>query len=414
MALGFVGRLGITPDHPAMKAAANGDHSLLKAHLASLGDKAKGWEQYVALAEKSHADGKTVAEQKAAATAQLVHDAAGGVEAWTEIQTWAKANAEPNERAEVNAALKAGGMQAQAMVAYLKGLYEGASGTTVKPAEAVVPAAKPNANGPGPSPDRRAVRAWKSRPSAASWGYSFNESPAVRRPPVPPARRPAQGHLIGRASALPIRYPYSTRPGSVTYWWDCTGGSHHQISEANLALNTYTPTRPAQANGAGSTLALVIEEFTGLVQGTLDRMSVCAPRIPVRPVKGTATITNFGVGQSTIQAIVPGTQPDGSVSKFGKASMTIDTTILARAILPLLETFQTDYDARALIAEEHGRLLARQFDQTFFIQATKAGQLTANRFGLTAAGHNGGSQVTLSQVSDAPIRRCCTRASSIC
>lgn len=147
MALGFVGKLGITPDHPAMKAAANGDHSLLKAHLASLGDKAKGWEQYVALAEKSHADGKTQAEAKSAATTQLVHDAAGGAEAWGEIQTWAKANAEPHERTEVNAALKAGGMQAQAMVAYLKGLYEGASGTTITPAAAVKPGVKPNAAG---------------------------------------------------------------------------------------------------------------------------------------------------------------------------------------------------------------------------------------------------------------------------
>lgn len=176
MALGFVGKLGIGPEHPAMVAAANGDHSLLKAHLASLGAKAQGWEQYIALAEKSHADGKTAAEAKAAATAQLVHDAAGGVEAWTEIQSWAKANAEPNERAEVNAALKAGGMQAQAMVAYLKGLYEGASGTTVKPAEAVVPAAKPNAGGPGQALTATQY-AMEVQALRGKLGHSFNESP---------------------------------------------------------------------------------------------------------------------------------------------------------------------------------------------------------------------------------------------
>lgn len=167
-----------------------------------------------------------------------------------------------------------------------------------------------------------------------------------------------------------------------------------------MALDTYTIVRPAQANGAGSISALQIEEFTGLVQGTLARMSVCAPRISVRPVRGTGVITNFAVGQSTLQTIVPGTIPDGSVTKFGKAQMVIDTTIIARAILPLLETFQTEYDARAEIATEHGKLLAKQFDQTFFIQATKAGLLTANRFGLTAAGHTGGSQVTLANTAD--------------
>lgn len=162
----------------------------------------------------------------------------------------------------------------------------------------------------------------------------------------------------------------------------------------------FTQTRPGQSNATGDVRALVIEEFTGIVEGTLARLSVCAPRIPVRPVRGTSTLTNFAVGKSTIQALTPGTAVDGSVSKFGKVSMTVDTTIIARAVLPLLETFQVSYDARSEIGREHGQELAKQFDQTFFIQAAKAGGLTANTFGLTAAGHVGGSQVTFSGASD--------------
>lgn len=168
-----------------------------------------------------------------------------------------------------------------------------------------------------------------------------------------------------------------------------------------MALDdVFTITRPAAQDNGANVRALVIEEFTGMVQGTLARMSVCAPRIPVRPVKGTSTITNFGVGKSTIQKITPGQPIDGSITKFGKTTMTVDTTIIARAVLPLLETFQTSYDARSEIAQEHGKELAKQFDQTFFIQAVKAGLLTANKFGLTAAGHTGGSQVTLAGASD--------------
>lgn len=167
-----------------------------------------------------------------------------------------------------------------------------------------------------------------------------------------------------------------------------------------MALDSYTINRPGQANGTGDVHALHIEEFTGLVQGTLNRLSVCAPRIPVKSLRGTSTMTNFGVGKSTLQALTPGQIPDGTVTKFGKASMTIDTTILARDVIPLLESFQTEYDARAEIAQEHGKELAKQFDQSFFIQATKAGLLTANRFGLTAAGHTGGSQVTFATGSD--------------
>lgn len=168
-----------------------------------------------------------------------------------------------------------------------------------------------------------------------------------------------------------------------------------------MALDdVYTITRPGQANGSGDVDALHIEEFTGLVQGTLDRLSVMAPRIPVRPVRGTSTINNFGVGKSVIQKITPGNPIDGTVTKFGKTTMTIDTTIIARAVLPLLETFQTSYDSRAEIAMEHGKELAKQFDSTFSIQALKAGAMTANKFGLTAAGHTGGSQVVLSGASD--------------
>lgn len=168
-----------------------------------------------------------------------------------------------------------------------------------------------------------------------------------------------------------------------------------------MALDdTYTITRPGQANGTGDIDALHIEEFTGLVEGTLARMSVLAPRIPLKGVRGTSVITNFAVGKSTLQKITPGSPIDGTVNKFGKASMTIDTTIIARAVLPLLEVFQTQYDARSEIATEHGKELAKHYDQSFFIQAIKAGALTANRFGLTAAGHTGGSQVVFTGASD--------------
>ena len=166
--------------------------------------------------------------------------------------------------------------------------------------------------------------------------------------------------------------------------------------------DAFTLIRPGQANGAGATDALHLEEFGGLVQGTFERMSVCAPRIPIRSVRGTSTVSNFGVGKSTVSKItVDGKAPDATSSnKFGKTSFNIDTTILARAVLPLLEVFQTSYDARAEIAREHAKELAKQYDQTFFVQATIAGLLTANKFGLTAAGHDGGSQVTFTGASD--------------
>ena len=173
-----------------------------------------------------------------------------------------------------------------------------------------------------------------------------------------------------------------------------------------MALDdTYNIVRPGQANSTGSISALHLEEFTGVVESTIERKSALAGWIPVRPVKGTSTITNFAVGESTLQKATPGTTPDGTLTDFAKRILTVDTVILARAVLPLLETFQTSYDSRKEIGLEHGKKIAKFKDQSFFIQAIKAALLTeSSYFGGVAgkpAGHSGGSQYTLALAGDA-------------
>ena len=173
-----------------------------------------------------------------------------------------------------------------------------------------------------------------------------------------------------------------------------------------MALDdTYNIVRPGQANSTGSISALHLEEFTGVVESTIERKSALAGWVPVRPVKGTSTITNFAVGESTLQKATPGTTPDGTLTDFAKRILTVDTVILARAVLPLLETFQTSYDSRKEIGLEHGKKIAKFKDQSFFIQAIKAALLTESSYagGVAGkpAGHSGGSQYTLAAAGDA-------------
>ena len=171
--------------------------------------------------------------------------------------------------------------------------------------------------------------------------------------------------------------------------------------------DSYSIVRPGQSNQAGGVNALALEEFTGVVESTLERQSVLKGWIPVRTVKGTNTITNFAVGESTLQKAVPGgPSPDGTGTDFAKRTLSIDTVILARAVLPLLESFQTSYDARAEIGKEHGKKIAKFTDQSFFIQAIKAALMTDSAYrGAGAAGkplgHFGGSQQTLGAAGDA-------------
>jgi hypothetical protein len=169
--------------------------------------------------------------------------------------------------------------------------------------------------------------------------------------------------------------------------------------------DSYNIVRPGQSNQAGSTAALHLEEYTGVVESTIERKSVLKGMIPIRPVRGTSVITNFAVGESTLQKATAGAPIDGTGTDFAKRTLTIDTVILARAVLPLLETFQTSYDARKEIGMEHGKKIAKFYDQSFFIQAIKAALFTESTYkGSGAAGkpagHFGGSQQTLAAGGD--------------
>lgn len=133
LALQFIGKAGVASDHPAVVAAASGDFSILKATLAAKG--VQGWEQFVALGEDAYKRNQAKSEEKANALKTLVHNTVGGAEQWAEIQTWASANADPGEKAEINAMLNAGGLQAKQAARYLAECYAAANNVEVNPAD---------------------------------------------------------------------------------------------------------------------------------------------------------------------------------------------------------------------------------------------------------------------------------------
>lgn len=137
VALSFVGKLGISMEHPAMQATATGDFSLIKAHLATMGDKAAGWEQMVALAEGSYTRTSEAQAATATAVATAVHAVAGSPEAWAEVKAWASTKATPEEKADLNAMFDAGPRQARAAAMMIMEAYSKATGTVTKPASAV-------------------------------------------------------------------------------------------------------------------------------------------------------------------------------------------------------------------------------------------------------------------------------------
>lgn len=166
-----------------------------------------------------------------------------------------------------------------------------------------------------------------------------------------------------------------------------------------MPILTVNPTLPNQKQGAGDDLALSIEEFTGIVEGTIGRTSKAAPFVNIRPVRGTSTLSNEGIGESTLQVLTKGQAPDATINQANRINLTVDTTVLARNWVAQIDDFQKNYDFKSQIGVEHGKKIAKFHDQAFFIQAAKAAALSASAYGLP--GHAGGTTKTLAAAGDA-------------
>lgn len=143
--LTFIGSLGITGDDPAMQAAAKGDFSILEAKLATLGDKARGWQQMIELGKSVYKDAEARRTEQVKRTDAAILSVVQSTENWNEIKSWAAKNATPEEKAELNRMVDAGPVQARAAATLLLEAYRKASGTAVNPRSPLSPNASPAA-----------------------------------------------------------------------------------------------------------------------------------------------------------------------------------------------------------------------------------------------------------------------------
>lgn len=163
-------------------------------------------------------------------------------------------------------------------------------------------------------------------------------------------------------------------------------------------------TRPGQLDQTGDIMATAVTEYSETVQHTIERRSALSGFITPRTVRGTNSIGNFGFGKSEIGVVTPGEAPAATKNDVGKVTLTIDTVVYTRHALPLLETFQTSYDARVELGVEDGIEMAKFWDQAFFIQAAKASLLSDSAYSAVANkpdGWKGGSIETLAAAGDA-------------
>ncbi|GEM_PF-2973240 len=162
-------------------------------------------------------------------------------------------------------------------------------------------------------------------------------------------------------------------------------------------------TRPGQLDQTGDINATAVTEYNQAVEHTIARKSKLHGFVPVRPVRGTNKIGSFAFGESTVQKLVVGEAPPATKNDVGKNTLTVDTVVLQRHMVPLLEDFQTSYDTRTELGVEDGRAMAKFMDQSYFIQAAKIAQVTNSTYSSVSgkpAGFKGGSVKALSAAGD--------------
>lgn len=163
------------------------------------------------------------------------------------------------------------------------------------------------------------------------------------------------------------------------------------------------PVLPNQINQSGDTNALILEQFTGDVEHTMQSNSMLDKFFPRRTVKGTNTLTKKAIGRTKLQKLKRGDAPDGTQVDFSKASVTVDTMLLSRHSIWVLDDIFTDIDTRKEIAIEQGMEIAEFVDQTISISAAKAAAKTQSQYfanGKTPEGHFPATQVVLASAGD--------------
>lgn len=148
---------------------------------------------------------------------------------------------------------------------------------------------------------------------------------------------------------------------------------------------------------------LLIDQYGGEVESQFAKSSFMREFVKVRPVRGTDTIVNNRVGKTTLKKLVAGVRPEAESTPFGKVTLTVDTVILARDNRSMLNDFQTHFDARMELAQDHGKEIGKFFDQAFIIMGIKGALAPAPVLGDGTASKQSigaGKNATLASAGD--------------
>ena len=176
--LSYIGEQGLDHDNPAVKAALSGDFAQLEVELLKKG--AVGADKIIDLAQRSFEKYQEEEQSNLAETGKALIEIAGGEDQWEEVVTWAKDNAEPEEKEEINALLQKGGISAKIAAQFLVSSYRNTQGTEFEGKSAAPAAATPAASAPS-GPISRVEFAKEAERLYRKVGEGYQKTPQYRQ-----------------------------------------------------------------------------------------------------------------------------------------------------------------------------------------------------------------------------------------
>ena len=159
--------------------------------------------------------------------------------------------------------------------------------------------------------------------------------------------------------------------------------------------NANVLTNPA-VSASGQVDNLLIEKFTGIVHEQFLREERFESHFSVQDVTGTNMVTNKSVGDTQLQKLVPGQEPDATSTEYDNHSLVVDTVILARNTIAMLHDIQSDIQVQQRLAKSQAKQLVKFQDEVLLTQIIKGAQATSGR----VSGMFGGNRVDLAAAND--------------